>query len=527
MTFTLPSHLWAPQARAITAVIDALSRVNRVCLYSPTGSGKTEMAMQLMQWSDKVLARDAAFYINRKLLAGQTADRFEKNGLQYGMRAADFDDKFNEHAPFQICSADTERSRVLDKAIWPLHDCGLIVVDEGHLQKTKTMEEILKRHEANGAKVVLLTATPIGLSKWADELIVSGRLQEWRDCHALVPAVVKCIEQPDMSKVKRGASGEFIDDGKKRQAYCQTIVGNVLSNWKLFNPDARPALLYAPGVAESVWFTEQFQNIGVNWAHVDATDAVVDGKRAKLTRSLWKEIMERFKDGDIKGLSSRFKLREGVDAPFVYHEILATPIGSLASYIQVAGRVLRYSTETPDHVIIQDHGGNYWRHGSPNHDRPWDRWWDLPEHVVSELHQNSIKDQQKPESIVCPRCKTERTSGGRCPDPPYGCGFQHEKSKRMVIMEDGTLTEKDGHLVRPKRVLRKPDTESLWSKMFWGYRKKKVNASFAQMEAFFVREYGYYPPRDLPFMPTRQDDWHRKVHKVPMTGLSGREPAAT
>ncbi len=530
MTFSLPAHLWPPQRRGIEQTIDLLNQGKDVCLYSPTGGGKTEQAIQLFKWFESTKAHagahgpmGACFYVNRKLLVSQTAHRFAASGLDYAIRAADYEAEFRKTAQFQICSADTERSRVIEKKIWNLHPSGLVIVDEAHIQRTDTLKYLLMEHRAAGARVVLLTATPIGLSNWCDELVVSGRLKEYRDCRALVPAIVKSIEQPDLSKVKRSVTGEFVLDGRKRQIYTQAIVGNVLSRWQKYNPDARPTMLYAPGKPESVWFTEKFTKLGVNWCHVDATDAVVDGKQYKLNRTLWKDILDRYQAGEIKGLSSRFKLREGIDVPFTYHIILATPIGSLASYIQTVGRGLRYSAETPDHVLVTDHGGNYLRHGSPNHDQDWQAMWRMPEHAISELHTNRIKDKKTPEPIRCPVCEGERTGGAKCPH----CGHQHQKSKRHVIMEDGRMVEKDGHLIAPRRVLHKPDTADLWAKLFWGYRKKKLNKSFAQMYGYFTHIHHYSPPRDLPFMPKLDSHWASPVHAVDFQQLHAKPELVT
>lgn len=512
--FTLPAHIWTPQARGINETAALLAAGHDVCLYSPTGGGKTECAIQLLKWA-QYRGLGGCFYVNRKLLVGQTAARFAAAGLDYGIRAADYEDEYRLDAPIQICSADTERARVIDKKIWNLHPSGLVVVDEAHIQRTDTMRWLTMQHRELGARVVLLTATPIGLSDWADKLVVSGRLQEYRDCQALVPAIVKTIEQPDMRKVNRSVTGEYILDGQKRKIYTQSIVGSVLDRWKKYNPDARPTMLYAPGKPESVWFTDQFHKIGVNWCHVDATDAVVDGKRYKLNRPLWEDILARYKAGEIKGLSSRFKLREGIDVPNTYHCILATPIGSLASYIQTVGRVLRYSPETPDHVLVTDHGGNYLRHGSPNHDRDWKSWWTLPEHAISEMHTNSIRDGKTTEPIRCPGCEGERTGGHTCPH----CGFQHEKSKRHVLMEDGRMVEKDGRLIPPRRIKREPDTAELWAKMFWGFRKKKVTQSFEQMYGYFAHVNHYHPPRDLAYMPKEQGGWYSHVYKLPFEAM--------
>lgn len=517
--FTLSPHLWAPQRRGVEQTIDAILRGKDVCLYSPTGGGKTSQAIELFRWAASG-GWDGCFYVNRTLLIGQTADRFKAAGLRYGIRAANYEDEYRFDAPCQICSIDTERARVIKSDVWELHDRGtggLVVIDEAHIQKSQAMWDVIQEYKSRGWRIVLLTATPIGLSDWADELVVSGKLQEYRDCKALVPAIVKSIEQPDLSKVKRNVTGEYVLDGEKKRLYTQSIVGNVIDRWKLYNPDARPTMLYAPGKPESVWLTEQFQKAGVSWCHVDATDAVVDGTRAKLTRALWKEILERYKAGDIKGISSRFKCREGLDVPASYHCILATPIGSLASYIQTVGRVLRYSAETPEHVIVTDHGGNYWRHGSPNVDRDWQEWWTLPEHAISEMHQNAIKDRKAPEPIRCPRCETERRHGLKCPT----CGFECEKSRRHIVMENGTMVEHEGDLVPARRTARRKDTEELWKKMFFGYRKKKLGKTFGQMAAYFTHVNGYSPDRSLNLMPLAPADWYRPVHEVPLERLRG------
>lgn len=512
--YSLPPHLWEPQRRGVEQTVDYLNQGYDVCLYSPTGGGKTEQAIQLFKWMDDAGGR-SAFYVNRKLLVGQTADRFDAAGLRYGIRAADYEDRFDELAPVQICSADTERSRVYNRQSWIRHDANLVVVDEAHIQKGETMRTILDDHKAYGAKVVLLTATPVGLSTWADRLVISGKLKEYRDCKALVPAVVKSIEQPDMRKVTRNATGEYMLDGKKRKIFTQTIVGNVLDRWKRYNPDARPTMLYAPGKPESVFFTEQFHKLGVSWCHVDATDTVVDGKRYKLTVSLWQEILERYKKNDIKGLSSRFKLREGIDVPGTFHAILATPIGSLASYIQTVGRVLRWSPETPDGVLVTDHGGNYWRHGSPNHDRPWELFWNMPEHAVSSYQEQSVKDGKSSEPIRCPRCEMERAGGTKCP----GCGFEHQKSSRHVIQENGRMVTIDGNLVKPPVTRMKSDTQKKWEQLYWKVTKHKRNRTFRQMRAWFFHEYHYYPPNDLPYMPKATSDWYRKPWQVDPSAL--------
>ena len=522
-TMTIPTcsaHLKTPQQRSYYEVAEAIASGSNVCFQSPTGSGKTTLAADWVRWGADAFG-GAIFYVNRKALVTQTKERFESLGLTVGVRASEHDEAFDHRATVQVASADTERVRVYgDKASWSRFNAGLVIVDEAHIQKGETMRDIVNDHVAHGARVILMTATPIGLSQFMPNirLVVAGKMKEWRDCGLLVPAVCKSIEQPDLSKVKRSVTGEFVIDGRERKIYTQQIVGNVLDRWKRYNPDARPTLLYAPGKAESVWFCEQFRNAGVPWIHVDATDAVIAGVRTKITRSVWEDILGQYRDGLVKGISSRFKLREGLDLPATYHVILATPIGSLASYLQTVGRGLRAAPDAgyeKDHCLITDHGGNFLRHGSANHDRPWEVLFGLSNAIASRLHENRIKNQEIKEPMRCPKCEGERTSGITCPH----CGHVQEKSQRQVLMANGRLVTKDGDMIPKKRVKREKNTQELWDKLFWGYKKKKLKKSFSQIEAYFVHIHGYWPPRDLRNQPVNEVDWYRHVHMVPSDDL--------
>ena len=90
-------------------------------------------------------------------------------------------------------------------------------------------------------------------------------------------------------------------------------------------------------------------------------------------------------------------------------------------------------------------------------------------------------------------------------------------------MEDGRMVTKDGGLIKPRFVQMKDNTQDLWSKMYFGFAKKKLGRSFAQMVGLFAHEYGYHPPRNLMNMPKRPEDWYRHVHAVERRDLIGRQ----
>lgn len=522
--FQLGADLWTPQHDGISRTIPLLERGKSVVLQGPTGCGKTRMAIELIRWAQHK-GVGANFYVNRRLLIGQTSARFNALGIQHGIRAADYPDYFDAYAKVQISSADTEAARVFEKNQWSLFDAGVVIVDEAHLQKTKVMRKILDEYKKAKAAIVLLTATPIAMSDWADELIVSGTMKQYRDCGALVPALVKTISVPDLHKIKRNVTGEYMLNGKERKQFTQHIVGDVVDYWKKFNPDARHAMLYAPGKPESIWLTQQFEKIGVRWCHIDATDAYLDGKTYRLSRKAWDEISEQYVAGDIKGLSCRFKLREGIDFPCTYHLILATPIGSLASAIQTIGRGMRADPKNPakDHCLVTDHGGYRHNHGSPNEDKPWEELWKMTERAASNMHRDKIREGERQEGIVCPNCFTERNKGPKCPS----CGYEHPKSVRRVMMEDGRFVTKEGDLVKRQPRVKHSNTELLWRKLYFGWKKYHPEKSFLQLEGWFFRKYGYKPPRNLPLMPMRTIDWRLKLSDLGMHELYGSKQRAS
>lgn len=156
--FQLGTDLWTPQHDGISRTIPLLERGKSVVLQGPTGCGKTRMAIELIRWAQHK-GVGANFYVNRRLLIGQTSARFNALGIQHGIRAADYPDYFDAYAKVQISSADTEAARVFEKNQWSLFDAGVVIVDEAHLQKTKVMKKILDEYKKAKAAIVLLSHT--------------------------------------------------------------------------------------------------------------------------------------------------------------------------------------------------------------------------------------------------------------------------------------------------------------------------------------------------------------------------------
>ena len=514
MSILLPQR-WPHQIYAVAEIprrIDAGAK--RICLTSPTGGGKSTVICDLIEWA---LERQwySILYTNRRLLIEQLARVLKKHGIEFGVRAAGHMDE--RHLPVQVSSLPTEERRVLKTEQWDIHGAGqkvLAIVDEAHLNKGATAQEILRRHVECGDVVLGVTATPIDLGHLYDELIVAGTMSELRACNALVKAYHYGPDEPDMKRFKPNVkTGEYSEADVRKAIMTKCVFGRVWEWYGKLNAEQRPTILFGPGVKESQWFAEQFTERGVRSAHIDGEGVWLDGEYRRCGLDERQNILDMVRSGDVKILCNRFVAREGLDLPEVSHLVLATVMGSLQSYLQAVGRGLRWALGK-DRCTIQDNGGHWHKHGSVNVDRHWEL--NTSAHVISALREERLREKKEPEPIHCQECGLIRISGPICPQ----CGHESKRKSRMVIQTDGTLREHVGDIYKPRRVLLKNDTVDKWKGMYYRSKKSKNQMTFRQAEALFFVENYYYPPRDLPLMPANEVDWFLPVCKVPSERLT-------
>jgi superfamily II DNA or RNA helicase len=416
---------WPHQTFGVSQVIAAVrAGVRRVLLTSPTGMGKSYMIGEIIKWGLSEGMRPV-LYTNRKLLIEQLHGFLSGEGISHGVRASGRWD--NVYADVQVSSIPTEVARLKRKRGHSLHRSELAICDEAHLNKETGAKNIQKWHLDAGASWLGVTATPIGLNEMYDKLIVAGCMTSGRQCGALVMADHFGPDEPDMRKFKPNTkTGEYTENQIKKAIMTKTVWGRVLSHWQRLNPLALPTILFAPGVPESIWFCEQFRKAGYRAAHIDGDNVIVDGVTYDASPAKRKEVVDGVKSGYIQVICNRFVLREGIDIPELRHGIFATVFGSLQSYLQSGGRLLR-RTVGKDTVTVQDHGGNWWRWGSLNMDREWDLR--CTPTMLASLRAMSVGAGKEPEPVCCPRCFACRSAGATCPR----CGFTISRRSRMVV----------------------------------------------------------------------------------------------
>jgi len=499
--------LWTHQLSALSELADAIAAgETRICLTSPTGGGKSKIMLEHILDNPDLRFQ---LYTDRRMLLSQLAGNLEDAGIHAGIIAAGHE---SEQSNVQLCMTQTVVSQYI-KGLRNLPSCHQAFNDEAHKMSGASMQAI--RDQLGDHVSIGVTATPLGIGHFYDRLIVAGTNSELRACGALVPAYTFGPDEPDtkwIGKVK-------IDDGEcgipnaKRMQFAQRVFGRVVDNYRQLNPQGVPAILFAPGVRESIWFAEKLTEAGIPSAHIDGENVWLDGEQLSVTQELRDEIRDRLESGKIKVVCNRFVLREGIDWPFVQHGIFATVFGSTTSFLQAGGRLLR-AHPGKSRCIIQDHGASWWRFGSLNADREWDLTHN--DRIVAGLRAERIRSKKEPEPVVCPKCHGCRLGGPDCPH----CGYRHTRKSRPVLQADGTLREMRGDIFRARRIAER--TERL--EKDWVYRIRAIkrskkpsvkNMTFAEVEANFARENDWrYPPRDLPLMPIHDADWFRPVREV-------------
>lgn len=507
----LETVMWPHQARGVSETLEAQNAgYNRVCLTSPTGGGKTRIMCELIDhWLSNGLR--VAVYTDRRMLIDQITTVMHKTGFDFGVRAAGHEPQ--QEFPLQISSVQTENARVFKSAKWSLHNADRVLVDEAHKMTGEVVQKILTTHmEEDGAKVVGVTATPLGVGSTYDKLIVAGTNSELRACGALVKCYHYGPDEPDLRHIGKVQLGQDLTEKQNVKAMMTpTIFARVWEWWQKLNPRRLPTILFAPGVAESIWFAEQFVANGISAAHIDGQEVWVNGDVERTSRDARDRVLEGSKDGSIKVICNRFVLREGVDAPWLAHGIFATVFGSLQSYLQAGGRLLR-AYPGLESVTLQDHGGNWWRHGSLNADREWRL--DYTNAMVAGMREDRMRQKREAEPVLCPNCKQVLNR------PVCACGWECKSStkSRPVIQANGDLKEMHGDIFRPRRINQNPLAHKLWERMYW--RAKKSGMTFRQAEALFAMENNWgWPDRQMPLMPKNELDWFRKVEDVAKESL--------
>jgi superfamily II DNA or RNA helicase len=382
---------------------------------SPTGSGKTILAMFLIQ--EALLKNKRVIFVaDRRTLINQTSEVADSLGLiSHGVMMADHW-RYNVHLPFQIASAQT-----LARRSWP--DADLIIIDEAHTQLKAWTDHI----PTCRAAVIGLSATPFsnGLGNLFSNLINATTMRELTESGVLVPMRVLSCTKVNM-KGAATAGGEWTDKAAEERG--MDIVGDVVHEW-IKHAEGRKTIVFGSTIAHCEGMVKEFNSAGI--MAMSFTAETTDVER--------REILNDFKAPDslLRVLVSVEALAKGFDQKDVSCVCDVRPLRkSLSTAIQMWGRGLRASPETnKTDLLLLDFSGNIVRFSEDYETIYHDGLdaLDMGEKLDRTIRKDDEEDSDHPDN--CPQCQYVPFRK-RC----VSCGFEKIKSN-LVEHEAGEMVE--------------------------------------------------------------------------------------
>jgi superfamily II DNA or RNA helicase len=483
------------QQRGVHKIKASLQENDRVCAVAPTGFGKTRISQMLIkEWQQN--KKSWAFLTHRKLLFSQTHEAFKKAGIFHGCRAAGYE-HLQSNSIGQLIMLPSERSALRSKRR-QIHKADYVIIDEWHCNKSGFAKQLAMTYSNEiKAKVIGFTATPDEMGGVADSLVVMSTNSELRAVGGIVICDTYAPDEVDMSDVRRMQTGEFNQKQMGQRFMVQQVVDSVIDRWIALNPHGTPTLLFAPGVKESLWFCDQFLQRGIKAAHIDGENIYLgertkDGEHVihKSKQGMRDHLAGLSKTGKVQVVCNRFVMREGVDWPWLQHGVWACTLGTEEGWIQSGGRILR-AYPGVSKVTIQDHGGNWWRHGSLNADRVWH----LHEsRVEREKRQKDAQQSgQEQQALTCPGCKriVQHKQWAIAKSCPF-CKYRFTTAVREVIQTSGKLKKVTGAPVKVKRTY--AEAQKAWNSVYYPCKnsKRRVSSTFNQAVARFHKQFPRY-----------------------------------
>lgn len=416
------------QAETVYKLRQSVMAHKRSLLVAATGSGKTRMALRVMQGA-RQQGRTAWFIVHRRELCKQTAKAMWEADLEHGMIMAG---RAQSQLPLQVGTVLTCVKRIDKLKDKP----DIIIIDEAHRAVSSSYLKILEK--CPDAIVIGLTATPErtdgrGLGEIFNDM-VETKSMGWLIENGYL-SDYKLIAPPtsgvDLSGIKTIA-GDYDQKELQKRMDKPTITGDAITAYKKHILGKR-CMVFCVTVAHSEHVCDQYNQSGVPAEHIDGTYS--DSER--------EAALNRFREGKTLVLCTVQLAIEGLDIPAVEAVQMLRPTKSVIVYLQIIGRGLR-PEKNKEFCYILDHCENWQRprFGLPDSHREWSL----------EAKPKGKRKKQKDEDDIdiqsCPKCYAIFKKGNElCPQ----CGHKLPVFDRTPEAVAGDLVEIDIEAAKRER----------------------------------------------------------------------------
>ena len=426
--------LWPFQTESVEALrANIREGIKRQVLCSPTGSGKTEIAMEIVRSAADKGSR-VYFICDRQTLVNQTSKRFYDNGIPHGIFMGDSSMRVWENV--LVVSSQTLESRGFNWRLpgdmfnggKPAEDPDLVIVDECH-EIRKSVAEYLVLQDLTA---IGLSATPftLGLAKYYDAIVnVTTTNELLKDGYLAPLKVVAARSEIDVSGLSLNSRGEWVKAEVSDR--LMAITGDVVPEWLRqtgeYFGEPVPTIAFCPTVVDSEELAEKFKQAGHDFRVVHYKQSA-DEKQ---------DIIDAYKRDEFMGLISCVALTKGFDAPKTMCMIDCYPLRkSIKMHIQKVGRIMRTSEGKPFGLLI-DHAGNWLGFYDKTH-----QFFDTGCHQLEDekLENVTRKDAEETQHLRCKSCGAFMTPASRiCPS----CGAERKLPRGKLVTQYGELVEID------------------------------------------------------------------------------------
>lgn len=326
---TQPIHLRPYQRDAVAGIKMALDASGRTLAVLATGTGKTEIAAELIRDCQK----GALFIAPLIQLVGQTAQRLRSRGIECGVEQGGL--RSDERVTVACYASLLSRKR------WEryIDTVDLIIVDEVHTNFSKRALEMLTNLTQGRVRLVGLTASPERAS--GDPLtsyygnvgfyypISQATLDGW-----LVPAKVwlSVIESLNLSmpRLKGAKFGDYNSEELARIMAQEQTVQEIASLVEQHH-DGDPSVVFCQGIFQAEAIRDNLTRRGIQ-------SSIVHSQMDDVER---RGHLNDFEDGTVNIVLNVGCLTLGWDFPPVRKLFIAKPTRSKAKYVQMFGRGTR------------------------------------------------------------------------------------------------------------------------------------------------------------------------------------------
>jgi superfamily II DNA or RNA helicase len=379
----------------------------RICLYAPTGAGKTVIISKVIQ-DALTKNRKILFLVHRGELVNQTLKTLKNFDINAGVIKAGY--LPDPNLPVQIASIQTLNVRGLPKLI------DIVFIDECHTTSYyKSCKEILKYHDG---LAIGITATPWrtkkkeGLSEYYNSILKAPLPFKLIDLGFLVPPVYFGYDNEiDLSEV-RTIAGEYALDELDVVCNTKKVIKRIVKEYIRLAHN-RTTICFAITVSHAKQISNLFNEAGIKAGYIEA-------KTSPLERS---DKYIQLSKGELKVLASVGVLTEGFDVRSVSAIILARPTKSMALNYQMVGRGLRIHKESnKKDCIVIDFSNNTERHG-------------MVQTLDSVELDTPLDTESKQMTKTCPNCNNLMTLNVmECSN----CGYKFEKGEGIKEKRERT-----------------------------------------------------------------------------------------